>query len=145
MTTTLPPRDWTNPMPSVTCSVWPHAWVCHAVRAHGAKRTVLTRIRDGSSPLAMTSKYTSPVNISAGPLVELPPGIFCMTVLISLVRNDFQCRRPRLRAGDRSDGSGIATVFALVGGVDLTVGFTDGVDEVHVNCRRASTELALIC
>ena len=37
---------------------------------------MFTRIRDGSSPLAMTSKYTSPVNISAGPLAELPWGIF---------------------------------------------------------------------
>jgi hypothetical protein len=34
----------------------PTAWACEAVRAHGAKRTVLTRMRDGSSPLAMTSK-----------------------------------------------------------------------------------------
>ena len=39
-------RVATTPMPSVTWSVWPRLWLCQAVRAHGAKRTVLTRIRD---------------------------------------------------------------------------------------------------
>src|SRR6476646_6618751 len=52
---TSPPREWTRPRPSVTCRVWPTAWECQAVRAHGAKRTMFTRIRDGSSPLAITS------------------------------------------------------------------------------------------
>src|SRR6476469_2175740 len=80
ITTTSPPRDWARPMPSVTCNVCPQAWVCHAVRAQGANRTVFTRIRDGSSHLAITSKYTSPVNISAGPLVDVPLGSFCMVV-----------------------------------------------------------------
>jgi hypothetical protein len=57
ITTTTPPPDCTSPIPSVTCRVCPQAWLCQAVRAHGANRTVLTRILEGSSPLAMTSKY----------------------------------------------------------------------------------------
>src|SRR6266508_1662671 len=65
---TPPPRDWTRPRPSVTCSVWPAAWRCQALRAPGAKRTTLTRMREGSSPLAMTSYQASPVNVSAGAL-----------------------------------------------------------------------------
>src|SRR4051794_23696304 len=66
ITRTFPPRDCTRPTPSVTCSVCPRACECHAVRAQGAKRTVFTR---AVSLRAMTSKYTSPVNVSAGPLV----------------------------------------------------------------------------
>lgn len=66
---TSPPRDWTRPRPSVTYSVCPLAWQCQAVCAPGANRTMLTRNRDGSSPLAMTSNHTSPENISAGPLL----------------------------------------------------------------------------
>src|SRR6476619_651288 len=69
MTVTSPPRDWMSPMPSVTCRVCPTACLCQAVRAQGANRTVFTRTREGSSPLMMTSNQTSPVNISAGPLV----------------------------------------------------------------------------
>src|SRR5207245_9069472 len=41
-----------------------------AVRAPGEKRTVLTRIRDGPSPFAITSNQTSPVNRSAGPVAD---------------------------------------------------------------------------
>src|SRR3954454_11720553 len=69
MVSTSPPRDWIRPTPSVTCRVWPSECECQAVRAHGANRTVLTRTREGASPRAMTSNQTSPVNISAGPLV----------------------------------------------------------------------------
>src|ERR1700689_1388900 len=63
-----PPRDWTRPWPSVTYRVCPTAWECHAVRAEGVKWTALTRTREGSSPRAMASIQTSPVNMSAGPL-----------------------------------------------------------------------------
>src|SRR5260370_25821822 len=45
-----PLRDWTSPLPSVTYRVWPTACECHAVRAEGVNRTVLTRTREGSSP-----------------------------------------------------------------------------------------------
>jgi hypothetical protein len=44
------------------------AWACQAVRAAGVNRTAMTRTREGSSPLAMGSMKTSPVNHSAGPL-----------------------------------------------------------------------------
>jgi hypothetical protein len=60
-------RACTRPTPSVTCSVCPTACRCHAVRAPGAKCTLLARIREGSSPREMTSNHTSPVNHSAGP------------------------------------------------------------------------------
>src|SRR5713226_8892807 len=70
MSTMWLPRDCRRPAPSVTYSVWPRAWECHAVRALGVKRTALTRIREGSSPLAMASIQTSPVNHSAGPLAD---------------------------------------------------------------------------
>src|SRR5215216_6618899 len=63
-----PPRGWTSPLPSVTYRVWPTAWACQAVRAVGVNRTALTRTREGSSPRAMASMKTSPVNHSAGPL-----------------------------------------------------------------------------
>src|SRR5215213_5518705 len=66
---TGPPRDCTRPWPSVTYRVWPTAWACQAVRAEGVNRTALTRTREGSSPWAMGSMKTSPVNHSAGPLV----------------------------------------------------------------------------
>jgi hypothetical protein len=65
---TPPPRDCTSPRPSVTYSVWPAGCECQAVRAPGANRTMLTRMRLKSSPLVMTSYQTSPVNVSAGPL-----------------------------------------------------------------------------
>ena len=39
------------------------------MRAEGEKRTAVTRTHEGSSPLAMPSIQTSPVNYSAGPLV----------------------------------------------------------------------------
>src|ERR1700685_796348 len=65
---TSPPRACIRPIPSVTCKVCPRAWQCHALRAPGANRTTLTRILDGSSPLAMTSNQASPVNVSAGAL-----------------------------------------------------------------------------
>ncbi len=63
---TSPPRDWIRPMPSVTCTVCPSACACHALRAPGAKRTTLTRIREGSCPAAMPSYQASPVNVSPG-------------------------------------------------------------------------------
>jgi hypothetical protein len=63
-----PPRDCTSPLPSVTYRVCPTAWECQAVRAEGVNRTALTRTREGSSPRAMASIQTSPVNHSAGPL-----------------------------------------------------------------------------
>jgi hypothetical protein len=60
------PRAWISPIPSVTCTVCPTACACQALRAPGANRTTLTRIRDGSSPRVMTSYQASPVNVSAG-------------------------------------------------------------------------------
>jgi hypothetical protein len=42
---------------------------CQAVRTEGVNRTAFTRTREGSSPRAMASMKTSPVNHSAGPLV----------------------------------------------------------------------------
>ena len=58
-----------SPSPSRTCRVWPTAWTCQALRAPGAKRTMLERTRDGASPRAMRSNQASPVNVSGGPLV----------------------------------------------------------------------------
>ena len=63
---TSPPRAWIRPTPSVTWTVCPTACACHALRAPGAKRTTLTRTREGSSPRAMTSYQASPVNVSGG-------------------------------------------------------------------------------
>src|SRR5437016_1806057 len=68
ISTTVPPFDWIRPSPSMTCKVCPTACACQALRAPGANRTTLTRRRDGSSPLAMTSNHASPVNVSAGAL-----------------------------------------------------------------------------
>ena len=53
-------------MPSVTCTVCPTACAGQALRAPGAKRTTLTRIRDGGWPAAITSNQAAPVNVSAG-------------------------------------------------------------------------------
>src|SRR6478735_7544386 len=50
ITMTVPPRPTTNPMPSVTCRVWPMAWTCQAVCEPGAKCTAFTRALDGSAP-----------------------------------------------------------------------------------------------
>src|SRR5947209_20570794 len=107
---TLPPRDWTSPIPSVTCNVCPTAWQCQAVRAHGAKRTVLTRMREGSSPLATTSNQTSPVKSSAGPLVD---GVFgwISTSFLLLFRPHHVWRV--------DDACGVTTVLAGVGNVEL--------------------------
>jgi hypothetical protein len=65
-----PPRAWTSAMPSVTRRVWPRAWTCQAVRDPGAKRTMPAVIRCGRGRgWATGSTQTSPVNLSAGPLV----------------------------------------------------------------------------
>lgn len=53
-------------MPSVTCTVWPSACARQALRAPGAGRTMLTRIRKGSWPAAITSNQASPLNVSPG-------------------------------------------------------------------------------
>src|SRR5690348_5238636 len=63
-----PSRAWTRPRSSVTYRVCLTACECQALRADGVNLTALTRPREGSSPRAMTSMKTSPVNISAGPL-----------------------------------------------------------------------------
>ena len=49
----------TRPTPSVTRRVCPQAWLCQAVRAPGVKRTVLARIRDGSSPRTISARRFS--------------------------------------------------------------------------------------
>src|SRR3954449_13052675 len=100
MVRTSPPRDWIRPTPSVTCRVWASEWECHAVRAHGANRTVLTRTREGASPRAMTSNQTSPVNICAGPLVLGCLGNSSMSLL--------------LRSGLDEDLEGLAGVHGAV-------------------------------
>lgn len=46
-------------------------WVCHAVRAPGVKCMLLAVRQDGSDAVAVMSKYTVPVNQSAGPMVVL--------------------------------------------------------------------------
>ena len=61
------PRDWTQATPWVTCSVWPSACLCHAVRAPGANRTFATTIRWPSwRGYAMGSSQTSLANCSGG-------------------------------------------------------------------------------
>src|SRR5580658_2909014 len=87
---TSPPRAWTSPIPSVTCRVCPRAWQCHALRAPGANRTTLTRIRDGSSPRAMTSNQASPVNVSAGALTLGCFGLISNFLLLLVVTFPFQ-------------------------------------------------------
>src|SRR5215218_269848 len=64
------PRDWISPSPSVTWSVWPWLWLCHAVRAPGLKWTALTEKLAGGCGVAIGSSQTSPVNISAGPFLD---------------------------------------------------------------------------
>src|SRR5580700_3014258 len=82
---TMPaPRDWTRPAPSVTYSVCPSAWECHAVRAPGVKRTALTRTRDGSSPRAIWSSHTSPVKLSGEPLTLACLGFLSIHVSLSV-------------------------------------------------------------
>ena len=43
-----PPSIWVQPTPSVTISVCPAGWVCHAVRAPGSKWTIAPLTREGS-------------------------------------------------------------------------------------------------
>src|SRR6478735_5910186 len=83
---TSPPADWMRPSPSVTYSVWPSAWQCHAVRAPGVKCTAFTRTRDGSSPRAIASIQTSPVNHSLGPLVDAVFRFFSIRLLLDSAR-----------------------------------------------------------
>jgi hypothetical protein len=49
------PSRWHRPIPSVTKIVWPAGWVCHAVRAPGAKWTTPPMIRDGGDGVLTTS------------------------------------------------------------------------------------------
>src|SRR5918994_2513896 len=139
---TSPPRACASPRPSVTCRVWPFAWECHALRAPGAKRTRLTRSREASSPFAMTSSQTSPVNLSAGPFAvgcfgwisNVPPR--CrhgeaeeLANLAPVVHDDDAMRRPlcgkvpgRTAAADRGeamDRAIIVIVGAGFGGYDV--------------------------
>ena len=62
-----PARGWCRPRPSVTSSVWLTVCEYQAVRAPGVNRTALILTRDGSVDCATGSRYTSPVNHSAGP------------------------------------------------------------------------------
>src|SRR3954453_21846963 len=70
---TAAPRRPTYPTPSVTYSVCPRGWVCHAVRAPGANRTCAHPMHDWSSGLRMVSMKTVPVNQASGPLTVWPP------------------------------------------------------------------------
>src|SRR3954447_14635972 len=70
---TAAPRRPTYPTPSVTYSVCPRGWVCHAVRAPGANRTCAHPMHDWSSGLRMVSLKTVPVNQASGPLTVWPP------------------------------------------------------------------------
>lgn len=63
-----PPSRWQRPTPSVTKIVWPCGWVCQAVRAPGVKWTSAAAKVDDASGAATASRWTSPVNQSAGPL-----------------------------------------------------------------------------
>jgi hypothetical protein len=60
---------------SVTCGVWQQAWVCHAVRAQGAKRTVLTRIREGSSPFVPPGTVRRRANYPSGGVAQRFPAL----------------------------------------------------------------------
>src|SRR6185437_3783475 len=68
MRRTGPPSACTSPMPATTKSTCPSGCLCHAVRAPGSKLTRTKRTRDGSSPMAISSIQTVPVNQSSGPL-----------------------------------------------------------------------------
>src|SRR5712691_1678173 len=104
VTVTTPPRDWISPIPSVTCRVCPRTCECHALRAPGAKRTTLTRIREGSWPRAMTSYQASPVNVSAGALTDGCFGRF--SIRISLLGRSALGARGARHELDRG-GSGL--------------------------------------
>src|SRR4051794_30561177 len=61
--------SWTcvHPTPSVTTSVCPSGWECHAVRAPGSNVTTAPVTRDGSSRENWPRMVTRPVKNSAGP------------------------------------------------------------------------------
>src|SRR6266568_5097674 len=71
---TGPPRRWTRPAPSVTCSTCPRGCACQAVCAPGAKWTLNTATGDSSDGVAILSSQTVPVNCFAGPRsLSCPP------------------------------------------------------------------------
>ena len=43
--------------------IWPAGWVCHTVRAPGAKVTLAVPTRLGASAIAMVSTRTAPVKL----------------------------------------------------------------------------------
>src|SRR6185312_5975952 len=63
--------------------------------------------------------------------------------LICLMGNQFQGRRPRGRAGDRPDRSGVAAILALIGGVEFVVDVSS-VDEIDVSHRVAGRDLPAV-
>src|SRR5207253_9549704 len=59
-----------SPSPSVTMSVWPSGWVCHAVRAPGSKVTLAPATRAGAAAWNSGSTRTVPENHSELPFVD---------------------------------------------------------------------------
>src|SRR5437870_12185340 len=62
--------------------VCPFGCVCHAVRAPGAKWTLLALRRDGPDGVATGSTYTTPVNHSRGPVADST--VFLVIFIVAL-------------------------------------------------------------
>src|SRR3954447_23946011 len=85
MTSIGPPRRCARPTPSVTQIVCPFGCVCQAVRAPGAKWTLLALSLEPSDGAATVSMKTAPVNQSFGPgAVAMVLRVTCMVLPVVL-------------------------------------------------------------
>src|SRR3954467_7953466 len=78
---TRPPCTCVQPTPSVTTSVCPRGWECHAVRAPGSNVTTAPVTREGSSRENWPRIVTRPVKKSGGPSTSS----CCCLAMISVI------------------------------------------------------------
>src|SRR3954463_16631290 len=74
-------------------SVCPSGWVCHAVRAPGSKVTLAPCTSAGSGAWNSGSIRTVPVNHSDGPFAEVCDPALLISIVATLFRVSFLCRR----------------------------------------------------
>src|SRR5207245_7755010 len=102
--------------------VCPFGCVCHAVRAPGAKWTLLALRRDGPDGVATGSTYTTPVNHSRGPVADSTVFLVIFIVALPISRYTSPSSRSSRAARTCSSASPLLALHNPASPRDMTQG-----------------------